>query len=311
MKKRFTKKSPFRFRYVVPAIAILGVLGIVLVDQFESRPELALSQLSEQTHFHGIAVDPTNPARIFLATHNGLYVVSPDGKAQQLSRSKDDYMGFTPHPTDASLLYASGHPPGGGNLGFLASTDGGKSWTKLSNGVGGPVDFHQMDVSKADPRTIYGVFRALQVSTDGGHSWEEIGSVPGGLIALGASAKDVDTLYGATRRGLLRSTDRGRTWQNAYDGEQPATMVATTHNGLVYAFIVGTGLIRAVEHDLKWQTINNGFGSDHVLHLAADPSDDRTVYAVTLNPISHAQRVLISRDGGQSWAPLGRDAKQL
>ena len=37
-----------------------------------------------------------------------------------------DYMGFIPHPTDPSLLFASGHPAGGGNLGFIVSNDGGK-----------------------------------------------------------------------------------------------------------------------------------------------------------------------------------------
>src|SRR3546814_5804623 len=65
-------------------------------------------------------------------------------------------MGFTPHPADPEVLYASGHPAGGGNLGFIVSRDGGQSWAKLSDGAGGPDDFHQMDISKADPQVIYG-----------------------------------------------------------------------------------------------------------------------------------------------------------
>src|SRR3546814_20068354 len=84
-------------------------------------------------------------------------------------------MGFPPNPTDPDLLYASGHPAGGGNLGFIVSRDGGKSWSKLANGAGGPVDFHQMDVSKSDPAVVYGAFGDLQQSADGGRRWTAAG----------------------------------------------------------------------------------------------------------------------------------------
>lgn len=37
----------------------------------------------------GIAVNPTDPSRIYLATHHGLYVVSPDRTGRQLSTNED------------------------------------------------------------------------------------------------------------------------------------------------------------------------------------------------------------------------------
>ena len=153
-------------------------------------------------------------------------------------------MGFTPDPRDPSILYASGHPAGGGNLGFIASDDGGRSWSQLAEGVGGPADFHQLAVSATDPRTIYGAYRGqLQVSPDGGRTWEVVGPAPEGLIDLAASSKDPSALYAATQAGLLKSEDGGRTWQDAYWLRQPATMVHVAPGGAVYAFVVGTGLI--------------------------------------------------------------------
>src|SRR3546814_18139200 len=107
-------------------------------------------------------------------------------------------MGFTPHPTDPDLLYASGHPAGGGNLGFIVSRDGGKSWSKLANGAGGPVDFPQMDVSKADPAAVSGAFGDLQTSADDGRSCPVAAHAPEGLIAPAASAKTLHPLYPAT-----------------------------------------------------------------------------------------------------------------
>lgn len=293
-----------KFRHFLLAVATLTA-GLALANRPSAAADSSVAALARETHFHGIAVDAADPSRIYLATHNGLYVVAPDGSATRVSTTGDDFMGFTPHPADPSVLYASGHPADGGNLGFVVSRDGGVSWTKLADGAGGPVDFHQMDASKADPKVVYGIYGDLQASRDGGRSWEWVGPAPEGIIALAASARDVRVLYAATKNGLLKSADGGRSWQAAYILRRPATMVHVEGNGEVYAFLIGSGLIRASEPGLGWQTVSNDFGPAYVLHLAADPSDARKLYAIALNPDTREEAVLASRDGGATWAPLG------
>ena len=281
--------------------------------QWATSAEVTVGALAGQTHFHGIAVDARDPSRLYLATHHGLFAVGPDGSAERISESRDDFMGFTPHPRDPATLYASGHPAGGGNLGFIGSSDGGRTWRRLSDGVGGPVDFHQMDVSKADPEIIYGVHHGLQKSADAGRSWRRVAPAPQGLIGLAASSRDVDTLFAATRQGLWRSTDGGRSWRAAHPARRAASMVHVTAAGDVYAFVAGTGLIRASEpaptlgQELRWQVLNTGFGSDYILHFAVASRDPRRLYAVTLNPETHAQAVLASRDSGARWSKLGQE----
>ncbi len=223
------------------AVAILAV-GLLL--QPLAAENIAISEIAEKTHFHGIAVDPRDASRVYLATHHGFFVVGLDGMAKRVSENADDFMGFTPHPTDPSILYASGHPASGGNLGIIMSSDGGRNWRRIAKGVNGPVDFHQMDASKADPKVIYGVYGDLQVSRDGGHTWQQGGMAPDGLIDLAASAKDVNGLYAATKGGLFASKDGGKTWRIAYIRKRPATMVQTGMDNQIYAFIVGTGLLR-------------------------------------------------------------------
>ena len=289
----------------LPALAISIVLTAsgVLNTPANAQSDTTVSALARKTHFHGIAVDRRDSSRLYLATHHGLHVVSPDGKARLVSNNRDDYMGFSPHPTKPLVLYASGHPATGGNMGIIASLDGGKTWAKLSNGNGGPVDFHQMDVSKADPRIIYGAWGDIQKSTSGGLSWARVGPAPKGLIDLAASSKSGDTLYAATQTGLKRSTDGGKTWQPAYIVKRPVTMVQVTSQGDVYAFVFGVGLIRAKEPGLTWQSVNTGIRG-YVLHLAADPNDAKTLYIVTIIPKPRTQNILVSRDGGKTWAPL-------
>lgn len=295
------------FLYLLPVVLAVAAAGFLASRSF-SASETTVAALIDETHFHGLAVDPRDPDRLYLATHHGLFVVGPDGKAHRVSDSEDDYMGFTPHPTDSELLYASGHPAGGGNLGFVVSRDGGKSWSKLADGVGGPVDFHQMDVSKVDPAVVYGVFGDLQRSADGGRSWTRVGPAPEGLIALAASGKEADRLYAATRGGLMLSTDGGRRWRAAHLLRTPATSVHVTSDGTVYAFIVGTGLIRTTEPDLRWSTLGSGFGDAYVLHLAAAPdAETHRLYAVTLDPNTRAQALHVSRDGGRRWSRLGAE----
>jgi hypothetical protein len=285
---------------LLAAVVLTAGTGFVLT-RTDAAAETTVAALLQRTHIHGIAVDRGDPERTYLATHHGLYAVTSNAAAELISRTRDDFMGFTPHPTEPGVLYASGHPETGGNLGVIASTDGGRSWTRLADGVGGPVDFHQMDISPADPSVIYGVHGTLQVSRGGGRSWQAVGPPPAGIIDLAASSLDRDVLYAATQTGLLRSTDGGRSFEPAHLLRRPVTMVHVTPTGEVYAFMLGTGLIRTREPDLRWQLVSAGFGEAYVLHLAAD--GDR-LHAVTFDPATHAQAVLVSRDGGVSWTTL-------
>lgn len=170
--------------------------------------------------------------------------------------------------------------------------------------MNGPVDFHQMDASSADPQVLYGAHAgSLQVSRDGGTTWSLVGPAPQGLIDFAASAKDADVVYAATEGGLLRSEDGGRSWREAYLLRRPATMVQVTPEGEVYAFLFGTGLVRTSEPSLSWQTLGDGFDGGYLLHLAAAPGGE-TLYAVGVTR-QDREVLLLSQDGGQSWSPLG------
>jgi photosystem II stability/assembly factor-like uncharacterized protein len=283
-----------------PAIAAVAVIASLTATQSVSAAESTLEALAAQTHFHGLAVNPGDPSQLLLATHHGFHVVSPDGTTRSISEEKHDFMGFTPHPTDPSTLFASGHPQSGGNLGFIESNDGGKSWTQVSQGAGGPVDFHSMDVSPADPNVIYGTYGGIQVSRDGGHTWEIVGPGPERLIDLAASTKDAETVYAATESGLQISMDGGKSWQAIKLADAPVSMVEVTADGRVFAFVVGTGLMQGREGSPKWDAINEVFGDRIVLHLAADPTDANRLYAIV-----HPVGILASQDGGRSWQPFG------
>ncbi len=279
-------------------LASISVLGSACDLAVESV--VSVTDLGKYTHVHGIAVDPTNASRILLATHDGISKASPDGLVRRFSRDDLDFMSLTSHPADPAVLFASGHQKSGGNFGFMVSRDAGKTWKTLSTGSATLDDFHQMDVSRMDPQTIFAADGALHVSRDGGNTWEFVAPLPEGLVDLAASPIDRDRLYAATDRGLLYSIDGGTTWQPAHAKRSLVTLVQGAADGTVYAFIPGVGLLRTEEPSLRWVFVNNNFAGRALLHLAVDPSDPRRVFAVT-----DGQEVVASYDNGRSWAKLG------
>ncbi len=283
-----------------PMPIVAAALALLAASAAAGGDSVPLSELRRQTHFHGLAVDPADRSRLYLATHHGFLVVGADGLATRLS-AVQDFMGFTPHPADPAILYASGHPAAGGNLGFIVSADGGATWAQLSPGADGPVDFHQMDVSPADPRVIYGAYGYIQVSRDGGRSWTKTGPAPEGLIQLAASSADAGRLYAATRVGLLRSDDAGATWRGVGFDTEIVSMVRSAPGGRLFAFVVGRGLLRAAESDLGgWTPLGGPPGDQILLHLAIDPADADRLYAIT-----NDGDVIASADAGDSWRRFG------
>ena len=283
--------------------AVVGAMALMIVTptfslRSEAAETIAVGELARHTHIHGLAVDGKVPSRLLIATHHGLFRAGPDGTAERVSEVQD-FMGFNPHPSDPDTLFASGHPAKGGNLGFIVSSDQGKTWKQVSPGVNGPVDFHQMTVSPADPMTIYGSYGGLQISRDAGRTWKLVGLRPEKLIDLAASAGSADTLYAATEAGLLVSGDAGATWKPLLEGSA-VTLVEVTPDGTLYAFVMDRGLVRATEGSPGFETLTNDIGGGFLL-LAVDPTNPDRLFAAT-----GRGRVLASDDRGRTWTSFGR-----
>lgn len=251
---------------------------------------------------HGLAVDREDSSKVYIATHTGLLVMNNDGELQRVGTAKDDYMGFSAHPTDANIFYASGHPGRGGNLGVQESTDGGKTWKKLADGVNGPVDFHTMAVGQNDPNLMYGVFRGqLQRSSDGGKTWKETSTDIGNIIVLTTDTRSKDVVYAGTTGGLYISQDQGQSWSKLdATGEEAVTAIAVNPATAqeIVAYMPGPGLLRSADGGSTWSN-QTGYSGGVVMHLAYDVQNPETIYLVNQGLEIHK-----TTDSGQVWTKV-------
>ena len=275
-------------------------------------PVASLTEDFGHNHLHGLGYDADNE-RLLLATHYGLFAIA-DEQLYQLGTSQDDFMGFAADVQNPNVMFASGHPLGGGNLGVLRSDDGGQSWQQIFRGVADEtVDFHSMTLSPVDPQRLYGAFQGqLYVTQDGGQTWSttEGAGLPWqagfcwGVPCLTADTQNADKLYAGTAVGLYYSQDAGQTWQLLTDapGMISSVGISPQDNQQLIAYTEQLGVAISEDGGQSWQASTNGptlADGDYVFAFAFHPQNDQLIFLATVG-----NDVYRSQDGGQTWEQL-------
>jgi photosystem II stability/assembly factor-like uncharacterized protein len=261
-----------------------------------SKPAGRYTPVTNFSHIHGLAVDPTNPNVLYVGTHLGLVRGVADSDWAWVGDLRADFMGFTMHP-NGKVFYASGHKvPDAPMMGVARSSDGGFTWEIIA--LQGKVDFHALTLSRANPQILYGWYyrdRKLYKSTDGGRSWRHP-SAQGlsDVIALATDGASEQTLWAATAHGLYRSTDGGETFVRvSFAGAAVITVAVDPSNPQVLYASLEAGLRQSTDGGQTWQAI--GQDIHEIYHLAIDPTNAQVVYAAGDSAIYK------STDGGESW----------
>ncbi len=295
---------------------MIGFTWILLSSASVSAPP-RFSPVDQIHHIHGLAVDPNDPAIVYIATHGGLVRLVDGKRWEYVGEGRSDLMGFTVHPSERGVMYVSGHPDHSSHLpnpiGVMVSRDGGQSWQPLA--LAGKVDLHAMTIG-ADGKTLYGwnVSGApglYRISVREG-TWARVDAT--GLqdvFGLAAHPEQSDTLLSGTPDGLVMSRDGGRTWSPvsgalsgapvtavAYHPKNPRTLYA-------YAARPDLGLIRSEDGGEQWKSLGFFLGEkDAVNVFAISPHQLEIIYVSTFT--SDLYR---SEDGGKRWQPLVRHGR--
>ena len=241
-----------------------------------------------------IAVDPRDPNRLFVAVvghpygpnpERGVYRSLDGGKTFERVLYKDENTGASDvalDPSDPNTVYAalweSREGPwengvwNGTNGGIFKSTDGGKTWNQLTQGL--PNDIVQANIAIAP-------------------------SSPKSLIAAVATTHDVGISV-----GLYRSDDAGGNWKKITDDTRPGTRIGggdlpvpafdPKDPNTIYTASIVTW--RSTDGGKTWTGIRGAPGGDDYQNIWINPNDPNIIL------LASDQGAIISVNRGQTWS---------
>ncbi len=235
-------------------------------------------------------------------------------------------------PTNHDVVYA-----GAADGGLWKSTDGGSSWTPLTDNLP-RLSSGSVAIDPNNPNVIYygtgelnfnidgypgtGIFK----STDAGASWSQMQLPSSGGIyytsKIVVAPTNSNIVYAAGYFDVYRSTDAGNTWSelDLTDGAVNDIVVDPQNANIIYASYgsgfsgdsTSYGIHKSVNGGTTWTWLTNGLPrTDEVarISLAIAPSNDQVLYAAINgdkpgSSTADTNRVFKSTDGGASWAVL-------
>ena len=210
--------------------------------------------------------------------------------------------------------------------GLYRSGDGGSRWSNVNDGFQSEAPAASHVVFSPDfafDSTVFatvterktGSFRTVEEvyrSTDGGISWAPVYEASAGVsreatMAISPAFGRDGTLYVTSSEGLLRSRDRGSTWElldERLNSQQVLALLVSPDyesDRTIFANTGSLGIFRSVDEGASWVTATSGLSITKAEGLAISPDygRDGTLFAGTVDG-----GLFLTTNGGEAWSEL-------
>lgn len=187
------------------------------------------------------------------------------------------------------------------------STDAGKSWRLIKNGM---IDDSDVFAITINPRNAEHVIASacsgIYESYNGGERWIKFGGIP----SSSRRTRDIvqhptqpATLYAGTTEGFWMSTNGGKSWAMTTQRNLEVNSIAV-HPEAPNRVFLGTnnyGVMVSNDGGRSFAQANDSFSSRFTYSVTPDIENPERLYAATHNTATGGGFFFVSSDGGRNW----------
>ena len=198
------------------------------------------------------------------------------------------------YAAEPGRLVGSGHPDDTAlpqYLGFIESTDGGKTWEVTSRL--GEADLHKIQIVGDRLYAFDAVLSAMLISDDGGKTFEERFTPRGLIIDFAVDPEDPEHILAANETQLFRTEDGGESWRPVLAGE-----------GIRLAWPAPDALYRATADGVVERSSDGGETWERLSQVDGEPYKFKATGPESLYLALGDGTILQTSDGARAWEPV-------
>lgn len=255
---------------------------------------------------HAMVQSISDPNILLVGGTNGIWISQNSGddwKKIESSSLPVNVDSLAIDPRDPKLMYA------GTTWRAYKTTDGGKNWRLIKNGMIDDSDVFAIEIDQKNPdHVIASACSGIYESFNKGEKWAKIQGIP----SQSRRTRDIKinpalpgSYYAATTEGFWVSNAAGKSWMMTTSRELEINSIAVHADEANRIFIATNNYGVMVSNDggKNFEPTNGNFTSRFTLSVVPDIERPSRFYAATHNTATGGGFFFISDDAGMTWQP--------
>lgn len=263
---------------------------------------------------HSLTQSESNPDVLIAGTFNGIFRSdnSGDSWTQLPTQSTPGLIhveSLAIDPRTTNTIYA-----GTWYLPYK-STDGGKSWRSIKNGIIDDSDIFAINIDPRDPNHIIAsACSGIYETRSAGDAWKKVQGIPS------QSRRTRAIVQHPTIPGLVFAGTTEGFWRSERGGDSDSWMVTTSrqleinsiaiHPSRPQTIYIGTnnyGVMVSNDGGKNFVPTNGGYSGRFANVIVSDRETPGRIYAATINTTTGGGFMFLSTDNGETWRPSMRN----
>lgn len=262
------------------------------------------SKQMEKESIHAMTQSTFDPGVLLAGTTNGVWMSKNSGADWEKISSSTmpvNVDSLAMDPRNNSTMYA------GTWWRAYKTTDAGKNWRLIKNGMIDDSDVFAITVDPRNPNyVIASACSGIYDSQNGGEKWSKIQGIP----SQSRRTRDilqhptiVGTVYAATTEGFWMSANGGKAWALTTQRNLEINSIAV-HKDDPNRVFIGTnnyGVMVSTDGGRNFAQTNDNFTSRFTYFVTPDSQQSNRLYAATHNTATGGGFFFVSGDSGRTW----------